>query len=119
MIYEFDRYINGMKMAEGVSIHRANTMEEAMSVAARIASKGPNGKTPVLVLRNRVKMDDTPNAAEAAREIERLREALTIIGGLKVTEFNQSNYTHYDVCELHENAVQAAEVARSALGEDK
>jgi hypothetical protein len=50
---------------------------------------------------------------------ERLREALRIIGGLKVKDFKQSNYTHYDVCELHENAVHAAKVARAALGEDK
>jgi hypothetical protein len=56
---------------------------------------------------------------QAADEIERLREALRIIGGLKVKDFKQSNYTHYDVCELHENAVHAAKVARAALGEDK
>ncbi|MCK0531486.1 hypothetical protein [Sphingobium agri] len=49
--FEFDRYINGKLMAEGVTIERETTLEAAMVVAARIASKGANGEAPVLVYR--------------------------------------------------------------------
>ena len=50
-IYEFDRYIKGQLMAEGVTIEKQPTLELAMVAAVRIASKGPNGEAPVLVLR--------------------------------------------------------------------
>ena len=50
-IHEFDRYINGQLMAEGVTIKKAETLEAATASAVRIASKGPNGEAPVLVLR--------------------------------------------------------------------
>ena len=50
-IHEFDRYINGQLMAEGVTIEKAETLEAATASAVRIASKGPNGEAPVLVLR--------------------------------------------------------------------
>lgn len=50
-IYEFDRYIKGQLMAEGVTIEKQPTLEAAMVAAVRIASKGPNGEAPVLVLR--------------------------------------------------------------------
>ena len=49
--YEFDRYINGQLMAEGVTIEREKTLEDACRVAARIASHGPNGEAPILVYR--------------------------------------------------------------------
>jgi len=48
--YDFDRYINGIKMAEGVTIERQTDVESACREAARIASKGPDGEVPVLVL---------------------------------------------------------------------
>lgn len=47
--FSFDRYINGKLMAEGVTIERQATLKRAASEAARLASKGPNGETPVLV----------------------------------------------------------------------
>lgn len=49
--YEFDRYINGTLMAEGIRVERASSYEQAYIVAARIASRGSNGESPVLVLR--------------------------------------------------------------------
>lgn len=49
--FYFDRYINGVKMAEGVCVDRAKTVEEAMVIAVRIAPKGSLGEVPVLVLR--------------------------------------------------------------------
>ena len=49
----FDRYVNGVLMAEGVCIERETTLEGAMQAAARIAAKGPNGEAPVLVYRAR------------------------------------------------------------------
>lgn len=51
MAFEFDRYINGQLMAEGVTIERQGNLPDAMREAARIASRGPNGEVPVLVLR--------------------------------------------------------------------
>jgi len=47
--FVFDRYINGVLMAEGVTIERQTTFSEAAREAARIASRGPNGEIPVLV----------------------------------------------------------------------
>jgi len=66
--YEFDRYINGQLMAEGVTIEREKTLEDACRVAARIASRGPNGEAPVLVL-------STPTTQPPAAET-RLRDLL-------------------------------------------
>jgi len=51
-VYEFDRFINGRLMAEGVTVEKAKTIGEAMVTAARIASRGPNREVPVLVLRS-------------------------------------------------------------------
>lgn len=51
MAFEFDRYINGELMAEGVTIERQDNLPDAMREAARIASRGSNGEAPVLVLR--------------------------------------------------------------------
>ena len=48
--FRFDRYINGNLMAEGVEITRQSTLEGAIQAAAKIASRGPNGEIPVLVL---------------------------------------------------------------------
>ena len=47
--FHFDRYINGVLMAEGVTIERQPDMSSAMREAARLASRGPNGEVPVLV----------------------------------------------------------------------
>ena len=49
--FEFDRYINGTLMAEGVTIERQNNLPDAMREAARIASRGPNGEPAVLIYR--------------------------------------------------------------------
>jgi len=51
--FEFDRYVNGVLMAEGVTIERQTTLAAASREAARIASRGPNGEAPVLVFRGR------------------------------------------------------------------
>lgn len=49
--FYFDRYINGVKMAEDVCVERASSLSAAMVVASKIASRGPNGEAPVLVYR--------------------------------------------------------------------
>lgn len=61
-VYEFDRYINGQLMAEGVTVERAKSFDEAATTAARIASRGKNGEAPVLVLRlpPADKVEETP-----------------------------------------------------------
>lgn len=51
MIYQFSRYVSGHLMAEGVTIERARSLQEAVAEAARIAPRGPNGEAPVLILR--------------------------------------------------------------------
>lgn len=51
MKFEFDRYINGRLMAEGVTIERETNLADAMRAAVRIASRASNGDVPVLVLR--------------------------------------------------------------------
>lgn len=48
-------------------------------------------------------------------ENAKLTTALSEIDALPVLEINQHNYTHDDVCELNDNAVQAALIARTAL----
>lgn len=61
----FDRYVNGVLMAEGVEVTRASSIEKAMATAAKLAARGPNGETPVLVSRTA--------PAEALAEVQRLR----------------------------------------------
>lgn len=51
-IWTFDRYVNGILMAEGVEIEKAETFEQAAKAAVRLASSGPKGEAPVLVLRD-------------------------------------------------------------------
>lgn len=68
--FYFDRYINGVRMAEDVCIERETTLESAMLVAARIASKGPNGEAPVLVYSAPV----TQPAPDAAMRLETVSE---------------------------------------------
>jgi hypothetical protein len=86
MRYEFDRYINGQLMAEGVTIEKAETLEAAMAAAVRIAPKGPNGEAPVLVLRRErepVEPVTPPDAlalvAAAYRDAVRKIQGVTII----------------------------------------
>jgi hypothetical protein len=48
--FHFDRYINGVLMAEGVTIEKEANLAAATKSAARLAPRGPKGETPVLVL---------------------------------------------------------------------
>jgi hypothetical protein len=52
-IWAFDRYVNGVLMAEGVTVTRASSFEEACVKATKLASRGPNNEAPVLVLAHR------------------------------------------------------------------
>jgi hypothetical protein len=49
--FKFDRYINGVLMAEGVTIDHNDNLRDAMITAASIAPRGKNGETPVLIFR--------------------------------------------------------------------
>lgn len=72
--FYFDRYINGVKMAEDVCVERASSLSAAMVVASKIASRGPNGEAPVLVYR------PSPLAeALAVPEVKALVEALRLL----------------------------------------
>ena len=66
----FDRYVNGVLMAEGVEVTRASSLEEAMIIAARLAACGPNGETPVLILCNA--LDALARAEKAEQERDRI-----------------------------------------------
>lgn len=48
--FEFDRYINGTLMAQGITIERETTLESAMKAAVRLCERRP-GQVAVLVLR--------------------------------------------------------------------
>lgn len=50
-IWEFDRYINGVLMAEGVTVEKQPDIASAMKAAAIIAPRGPHGEVPVLIVR--------------------------------------------------------------------
>lgn len=65
--FEFDRYIDGTLMAEGVKIERQPTLEKAAMRAAQIASHGLNSEVPVLVLRSSA----TARTVEEPGEVER------------------------------------------------
>ncbi|KAB2693363.1 hypothetical protein [Brucella intermedia] len=77
--FEFDRYINGTLMAEGVTIERASKLDKAMVAAARIAPKGPNGETPVLVYRPAPAATDT--GLETVGEVSTVRESVAAFAG--------------------------------------
>lgn len=64
-IWEFDRYINGVLMAEGVTVEKQPDLASAMKAAAIIASRGPHGEVPVLIVR-----EDASEVAALIREAE-------------------------------------------------
>ena len=64
-IWEFDRYINGVLMAEGVTVEKQPDIASAMKAAAIIASRGPHGEVPVLIVR-----EDASEHAALIREAE-------------------------------------------------
>lgn len=47
--FHFDRYVNGVLMAEGVTIERETTLEDALRVAWDIAKKQSSGKPFAIV----------------------------------------------------------------------
>lgn len=50
--YHFDRYIGGRLMAEGVMVSgEGKTFDQVLSTAAKLASRGPRGEPPVLLLK--------------------------------------------------------------------
>lgn len=73
-IWAFDRYVNGILMAEGVEITKATSLPEACAKAAKIASLGPHGEPPVLV--HICKLPPTLSAALALPEVAALVEAV-------------------------------------------
>jgi hypothetical protein len=48
--FKFRRYVNGLEMAEGVTIEQASCFEEAMLKAVRLANRQGIGRGAVLVL---------------------------------------------------------------------
>ncbi|WP_242898967.1 hypothetical protein [Stenotrophomonas maltophilia] len=48
-VFRFARYVNGVRMAEGVTIEKANNLPDAMRTAAKLATIGHGGDVPVLV----------------------------------------------------------------------
>lgn len=88
--FTFSRYINGQLMAEGVTIERQATIEGAAREAARIASRGPNGEVPVLVLiapeaLSQPVATPAPSQDAAVTETELMRLLVRELGGYSVT----------------------------------
>jgi hypothetical protein len=88
--FTFSRYINGQLMAEGVTIERQATIEGAAREAARIASRGPNGEVPVLVLiapeaLSQPVATPSPSQDAAVTETELMRFLVRELGGYSVT----------------------------------
>jgi hypothetical protein len=80
--FSFDRYIDGVLMAEGVTIEREDALCDAMSKAARLASRGPNGEVPVLVYTPPDLTAPLPDAVgddEIQRVLDLIEEKLCII----------------------------------------
>lgn len=78
--FEFDRYVNGELMAEGITVEKQETLAAAMRVASRLASKGPNGETPVLVLASTAALSKRVEELEA--ENAEMRRHWTFLSSL-------------------------------------
>lgn len=54
MIYHFDRYVNGQRMAQGATVNKATSREEALKIAhdlfARDARPGEMEKTEFVLI---------------------------------------------------------------------
>jgi hypothetical protein len=102
-IWTFDRYVNGVLMAEGVQISRAASFEGACVSAARLASRGPNGEVPVLVLAS------SPTIAALIAEARREeRERAAGIAAVKMTEWARATYQNPDARMQNAAKVYAA-----------
>ncbi len=107
--FEFDRYVNGVLMAESVTIERENSLEDAIKSAARLASKGPNGETPVLVYR-----PAAPFEAGLDRQI--VDEAPAPVEGLETVGYvrlDRSKLIHPRTLENHSGQDMEPVVTRS------
>lgn len=94
-IWAFDRYVNGVLMAEGVTITLASSFEEACVKAAKLASRGPNNEAPVLVLGHR-DSDRIATLETALADMTRQRDA-ALAGGLSA---DQVEWVVNDLAEL-------------------
>ncbi len=78
-IWEFDRYINGVLMAEGVTVEKQPDIASAMKAAAIIASRGPHGEVPVLIVREGASEHAALIREAEARGMERAAEICEVI----------------------------------------
>lgn len=95
--WAFDRYINGILMAEGVEVTRPMSFEKASILAAKLASRGPNGEVPVLVLRA------LPSATQAGGENQALRAMIRV----NMLRYGPADLTHEDIDRQIEAAIAA------------
>ena len=114
-IWEFDRYINGVLMAEGVSIERQPDLASAMKAAAIIASRGPHGEVPVLILR-----DDTSEHAALIREAEARGRWLGLKDARDIANLNAWKHVGDDPYSrgMDEGARHQSRVIHVALSEE-
>ncbi|WP_329768834.1 hypothetical protein [Stenotrophomonas maltophilia] len=71
--FVFARFVNGVRMAEGVTIEKERNLTDAMQVAAKVASKGPNGEVPVLVHVAALSAQPSPGGQGDAQTVAKLR----------------------------------------------
>lgn len=93
-VFRFARYVNGVRMAEGVTIEKANNLPDAMRTAAKLATIGHGGDVPVLVHEPATLADVQPGGkVRLGDQAERARfEAWAEGASLNIARFNDGGY---------------------------
>ena len=105
-IWEFDRYINGVLMAEGVTVEKQPDIASAMKAAAIIASRGPHGEVPVLIVR-----EGASEHAALIREAEAERDEAQRLMQMRHREMLAAD----ELMRKHQGRAVAAEADRDRL----
>ena len=105
-IWEFDRYINGVLMAEGVTVEKQPDIASAMKAAAIIASRGPHGEVPVLIVR-----EGASEHAALIREAEAERDEAQRLMQMRHREMLAAD----ELMRKHQGRAVAAEAERDRL----
>lgn len=127
-IWEFDRYINGVLMAEGVTVEKQPDIASAMKAAAIIASRGPHGEVPVLIVREGASEHAALIREAEARGMERampsdqaIQDLADHIWRVHPNEIAEAGYAHVSHGGKYENpraawyADQIKALCRAAL----
>lgn len=116
-IWEFDRYINGVLMAEGVTVEKQPDIASAMKAAAIIASRGPHGEVPVLIVREGASEHaalileaEARGMERAAKLLDKRIESLVADHGSHEWDTNVTNLPEWVETATEELEAQAAAI---------